>query len=263
MDLRGQATAVLAVVALVFSIIQVPVVGWRSAQTLVGFSIAAMRIAAFVMLERHAHAPLVRMDLFRSPGFVVAAFAAMTILFAIVGIAFVLTLFLTRAQHASVLEIAVRLGFLYLFAAISGPIAGHLQRSMGSSIPLVSGLTLAAIGVAGLSTRGDDSTLWDFAWTMSLTGVGVGAVLSTVSAVAIHAAPPHLAGMAGATNTLFRQIGAALGPAIAGTIVATQIEQGSSIHAAMQASTLVIVATLAGAALLAGVVLFTDGRTRR
>jgi hypothetical protein len=263
MDVRGQITAILAVLALVFSIIQGPVVGWSSPQTLVGFALAAIFIAAFVVFERRTTAPLVRMDLFHSPGFVVAAFAAMAILFAIVGIAFVLSLFLARVQHLSVLEIAARLGFLYLFAAVAGPVAGYLQRRMGSRVPLVGGLVIAAVGVAALSTVGDGASLWDIGWTMSLTGAGVGAVLSTVSAVAIHAAPSHLAGMAGATNTLFRQIGAALGPAIVGTIIATRLGRGAGMHAALQTSTLVIAATLAGAALLSAAVLFAPRRGPR
>ncbi|WP_223628997.1 MFS transporter [Microbacterium sp. EST19A] len=260
MDLRGQLTAIVAVIALVFSIIQGPVVGWGAPQTVIGFVLAAALTVTFVFLERSAKAPLVRMDIFHSAGFVVSALAAMAILFAIVGIAFVLTLFLTRSQHLSVLEIATRLGFLYLFAAITGPVAGHLQRTIGSRVFLVAGLAIAAAGVAVLSGAPEDATLFDLAWPLSVTGVGVGAVFSTVSSVAVHSVPTQLAGMAGATNTLFRQIGAALGPAIAGTVVATQLAHGKHMGPAMQLTMSVIATTLFCSAVIAAIGLFVIRR---
>lgn len=255
-DVWGQVTAVIAVTALVFSIIQGPSAGWASAQSLISFAVAAVFIVAFVLVERSSKAPLVRLDLFHSAAFVVAGVASMVILFAIVGIAFVLTLFLNGTQDVTVLDIATRVGFLYLFAAITGPVVGSLQHKVGTKVLLVLGLLVAAVGVGALAITPDHANLLALAWPLSITGIGVGAVLSTVSSVAIHAAPLPLAGMAGATNTLFRQIGAALGPAIGGTVLTTSLASGNDFTAAMHSSMTVIAVALLCTSLLGALVLF-------
>lgn len=263
-DVPGQITAAAGVGALVFGVIEGPTAGWLSVQTYVTFSVAIIFIAIFIAVERASAAPLVRLELFRSASFDVAAVAALVILFAIVGIAFALTLFLNGAQGLSVLAIASRVGVLYLFAAVTGPLAAQSQRWVPASVPLFAGLTAAGVGVLLLGSIESNASWVDIAWPQAITGAGVGAVLSTVSAVAIHSAPSHQAGMAGATNTLFRQIGAALGPSVIGTVLATRLQAGSTLVDAFQMCTIVMgVALLVTAAATAAVLLPRRGGTDR
>lgn len=259
-DIPGQITAALGVTALVFGIIEGPRAGWVSKQILVTFALAAVLIGAFLLVERSAAAPLVRLDLFKSPGFVVSAIAALVILFVIVGIAFILSLFFSGAQHLSVLEIATRIGVLYLFAAITGPVTAQLQRWIPASVPLVVGLAVAACGVFFLGATESSDGWIDFAWPLGIAGVGVGAVLSTVSSVAIHSAPLKDAGMAGSTNNLFRQIGAALGPSVIGTVLATQLSAGNDLITALHVCMTVMGTTLVVTAVVAGAVLLKRNR---
>ncbi|OLT46156.1 MFS transporter [Cellulosimicrobium sp. CUA-896] len=262
-DLPGQLTSAAAVTALVYTIIQAPTTGWASTPTVVSGGASVLLVAAFVAVEARAVSPIVPLRLFRSPGFVVAALAATSILFAIVGIAFVLTLYLSGHQHLSVLGVADRIGFLYLFAALTGPVVGYAHRYVAMSTVLVTGLAISALGVGLLAAVPAEAGLVALAWRLSLTGIGVGAVLSVVSSVAIHSVQSGDAGMAGATNTLFRQVGAALGPAVAGTIWTTRTTGGGPAVEGLHVSMLAIAWALGVSAVLALLTFATSSRRAR
>jgi hypothetical protein len=73
-------------------------------------------------------------------------------------------------------------------------------------------------------------------------------MLSAVSVAAIHAVPHRLAGMAAAANTMLRQYGAALGPAVLGVIFAERLAAGASMADALHTGMVVNGAVLLVAA---------------
>ncbi|KTR23733.1 hypothetical protein NS330_03115 [Curtobacterium citreum] len=253
-DIPGQVLGALSVLALSFGVIEGGSEGWGSMTTILSLVIAAAALTLFIIVERRSPAPAVQLSMFTKPEFSLAAAAALVVLFSIVGTSFVLSLFFSTVQHLSAFPIAERTLFLSLTAAIAGPIAGRLQRTLPPLALLTAGLIIAAAGVLALLTLHHDSSYTATIWPLALAGIGNGTVLSTGSTVAIHAVPHELAGMAGATNTLFRQIGAALGPSVLGTIVASTLAHGHTLNDAVQLSAIVIGAALVVAAVLTGAI---------
>lgn len=60
------------------------------------------------------------------------------------------------------------------------------------------------------------------AWRLALLGLGMGAVITPMTASAVSSVPYQLAGMAAAGNNAFRQLGGALGPAVLGALLTTR-----------------------------------------
>lgn len=60
----------------------------------------------------------------------------------------------------------------------------------------------------------------------ALIGVGFALAVASFTAVALNTVPPHLAGMASATTNMFRDLGFALGPVIAGAVALSHAGSG-------------------------------------
>lgn len=119
---------------------------------------------------------------------------------------------------------------------------------------------MLAVGLGGASvsmvllTGVDAGTGFvDFAWRLTIFGVAVSIMLSTVSVAAINSVPFNLAGMASATNTALRQYGGALGPAVVGVVFGSQIDSGETPVSALHTSLFFIAAILAVAAVACAV----------
>lgn len=66
LDLGGAVLAVLALFALVFSVIEAPQHGWLAARTAVGLALAAALLVAFTVWELHRKTPLLDPRVFRN-----------------------------------------------------------------------------------------------------------------------------------------------------------------------------------------------------
>ncbi|MEV7194545.1 MFS transporter [Streptomyces sp. NPDC093510] len=221
LDWPGQITAALAMLGLILGAIEGGSRGWTSAWALTSFAVGVLALAAFVVAERRAAAPLMDLRLFTSPGFATAAFASVIALFATVGFTFLISLYLGDVHHYSALEIGVR---LFLFAGVSAVANVPVGRLMSRVPPLTlltAGLALAAAAVFLCTQVGPGTSFLGLAWRLALFGVAVSLMLTSVAVVSVNAAPWNLAGMASATSTALRQFGGALSPAVLGSVYAT------------------------------------------
>ncbi|MFI5910066.1 MFS transporter [Dactylosporangium sp. NPDC051541] len=244
-DVAGQIAAAIGVAALVFAVIEGGIAGRY------GYAVAALAFVALGLIERRAVAPLLPPPLFASRGFAAAALAATVVLFAIGGGLFFLSLALSR-QHVGPLGIALRLGCLFAGNALGSVLAGWLQRRLDGRAVLLAGLVVAGGGAASLLTVGGGGAL-ELAWRLAGLGLGAGLVMATSSAVAVQSVPPQFAGLAGAASNGVRQIGAALGPAVLGTVLAAR--GTATIAAAVHAFAAVLtVALLATAVVASGLI---------
>ncbi|TDD79549.1 MFS transporter [Actinomadura darangshiensis] len=241
LDAAGQTTGAAGIAALTVGVISGGATGWAAPLTLGALALAAAAFAAFVLVERRSASPLLRLELFASGGFTTAGLAAMAVLLAIGGCLFMLSLFFTH-QHVDDLGIAVRLGCLFAGNAVASLAAGPLATRIGARATLVGGLALAAAGAATLLTVTGSTGLGGFGWRLAITGAGAGLVMATATAVAVQSAPGPLAGMAGAANNAMRQLGAALGPAVLGAILAARLRGGGDYTAALHTCAAVLTA---------------------
>lgn len=98
-----------------------------------------------------------------------------------------------------------------------------------------------------LTTIGIDTSFGSLAWRLALLGTGLGIAFPCITATAVGSVPPHQAGMAAAGNNAFRQVGAALGPAILGALLTTEAVGALPAHLADQGLTGATGARITGA----------------
>jgi MFS family permease len=254
LDVGGQFTGALAVLALTFGVIHGGGRGFASTLAVCALALAALLFVAFAQVERRSRSPLLGPELFRSGGFTAAGLAAFAVMFAISGGLFVLSLFFAH-QRVSEIGIALRLGCLFLGNALATQAASPLQARSGPWTVLLAGLALLTLGTLTLLTISDATSLAEFGWRLVLVGAGGGLVLATASAVAVQAVPALLVGMAGAANNAMRQLGSALGPAVLGAVLTARLRAGDTYARAVHLCAGVIVAVFALAAISAGLLL--------
>jgi MFS transporter, DHA2 family, methylenomycin A resistance protein len=118
---------------------------------------AMVAAAALVVVERRHPWPTLPLGLFSRRRFTVANAVAGTMNLGTLGCVYLLTLYLQVVQHRS--PLAAGLAMVPLFAPLSvvAPLSGRLAGRFGPRLPMASGLTIAACGLALLATAGRES----------------------------------------------------------------------------------------------------------
>jgi EmrB/QacA subfamily drug resistance transporter len=233
LDPVGQVLVVVALAALTYAIIQGPVFGWSSPRIAGFLAGAIIALIALVVYESRRDQPLVDPRFFRSAPFSGAVAVGIASFAALGGALFLATLYLQDVQGLSPVQAGLRVLPAAAGMAICSPLAGRLVASSGPRIPLLlagAGLTLGCAAIAR-ATGGPDSGYLAVAY--EVFGIGAGMANPVITTVAVSGMPPSQVGVATGISSACRQVGQALGVAIAGSILT------ASMHAAsMRGATL-------------------------
>ena len=218
-DLPGQILLSIAVCLAVAALIEGPHIGWSSPLALGAYALAAVAATAFVWVEYHQHEPMVDLSLFRSPVFTTAVLGAVAV-FAALNITLLLnTLYLQHSRGWTPLSAGLATLPMAVGASVCAPLAGNMVSRRGARRPLVlAGAFLAAGGLC-LSGLTRDTHVPILLSAYLLIGIGFGFANAPITNTAVSGLPPARAGVAGAITSTARQVGSAIGVAIAGGLV--------------------------------------------
>ncbi|MEO7494964.1 MAG: MFS transporter [Massilia sp.] len=250
-DLPGQVLAVLALGALIGSVIEGPAQGWGSAFVLAGLGCALAAGIGFVLVERRAAGPMLPLELFRNAGFSAAVLFGVLVNFTYYGVIFILSFYLQKVRHYSPVDAG--LAFLPLTGTfiISNIGSGALSARVGLRTPMILGGLIGAAGYALLGAFGVSATASFLAMLpgLALIPAGMGLAVPAMTTSILGSVERRQAGVASAVLNTARQVGGAMGVAVFGALVAA----GSATHviAGIQAAMAISSAMLVAAALLA------------
>ncbi|TDE48603.1 MFS transporter [Nonomuraea mesophila] len=237
-DVPGVLLSVLGTSALVFGLIEGQRYGWftptgdpGSAWPFDGLSpipfalgLAACSLVAFVLVERaraRAGRPVVLdLSLFAIPSFRYGGAAAMIITLGEFGLILVLPLFLQTAIGFSAFTTGLIIASLAAGTFLAGGIVPKLPLAPRLIVRL--GLTLEAaaaiaIGLAVSPSLGP----WTLVPWLVTYGVGVGFASAQLPNVMLAEVPAHQSGVASGLQSTIRQLGAAIGIAVLGSVLVT------------------------------------------
>jgi EmrB/QacA subfamily drug resistance transporter len=219
LDLTGAAVSIVALVALVYGIIQAPEHGWTDPLILGAFAVAAVLAVAFLWWERRRQHPMLRIEFFRNPRFSAASGAIAMAFFALFGSVFLLTQHLQFVLGYTPLQAGVRI--LPIAALIvAAPLAARLTERIGTKIVVVAGLLLVTGALWLLSTVQLGDGYGMVAAALALLGTGMGLTMAPATESIMGSLPLAKAGVGSAMNDTTRQVGGALGVAVLGSILA-------------------------------------------
>jgi EmrB/QacA subfamily drug resistance transporter len=222
LDLPGLVTSGIALLALVYALIEANKYGWTSTRILTLFAVAVVGLVAFALLELRQRLPMLDLTLFRSGTFVGANVVALLVTLAMFGIFFFFPIYmqLIHVPHWSPVRAGAALLPWTVMVVIFAPIAGKLSDRVGSRWLMAAGMTVVAAACVELSTVSLHSSFWRMLPGFLMGGIGMSFVMTPMSAAAMGAAPVAKAGVASGVLNTFRQVGVALGIAVMGAILA-------------------------------------------
>ena len=218
-DLAGAVTVTGGLIALVYGIVRSAESGWGSAEVLGFLGLAAVLLVAFVVIERRAAEPLVRLSIFAVRtvrGANVAMFIVAAGLFAMF---FFNTLYVQRVLGYSALEAG--LAFLPFTAGIiiGAGLSQKLIPMLGArEVPLL-GISLAVLGLLSfLRLTPDGDYVTGILPGVMLASIGMGLTFVPITLIATSGVPHGDAGLASGLFNTSQQIGGALGLAVLSTL---------------------------------------------
>ncbi|NEA98535.1 MFS transporter [Streptomyces sp. SID13726] len=219
LDWPGQICIAVAMLALLYGIIEGPSDGWGSAPVVLSFVAFGVFLAAFVTVENRSAAPMLRLELFRIRAFAASAAMAVIGMFGFLGGAYDLSIRLGVIQHQSPLRAAIPFVIIQGITPFIWPLLARLLHRVGPGPMLVTGfVSLAAAQLWLRAVPVQETGLIPLLGPLVLNGVGFGLVVAALTAAAVNVVPQSLTGMAGATTSLVRDLGQTLGPAVVGAV---------------------------------------------
>lgn len=226
LDLPGQLLLTVVLAVVVGILIEGPRIGWTSPAALAGYAGAAAATAAFVWAESRRPEPLMDLRLFGRPVFSGAVVGAVAVFVALNVTLLLNTLYLQHTRGWSPLAAGAATLPLAVGATVCAPWSGRMVGRTGPRLPLsLAGGFLTAGGLCLVGLTPHTSVLLLLA-ALSLIGIGFGFANAPITNTAVNGLPPARAGVAGAITSTARQLGAALGIALAGGLVATAAPAG-------------------------------------
>ncbi|WP_308403405.1 MFS transporter [Streptomyces sp. BV286] len=219
LDWPGQLTAALAITALVYGVIEGGAGSFSDEKVMTALFTAVVSGVAFVLVERRSDSPMLDLKLFRSAAFSATTLIAMISFLGLIGFFFALSLYFGMVQQLSTLEAGARLVVVSLMAILVGAPVGRLMHRVSARALITGGLLVSAGALLSLTTIDAGTSYVSLVWRLALLGLGMGLVITPMTATAVGSVPHHLAGMAAAGNNAFRQVGGALGPAVLGALL--------------------------------------------
>ena len=220
-DFPGFVTLVPGLTALVLALMEASNWGWGSARTLVLLGLGVVLLAVFVLIELRASAPLVELRLFAVRNFRGDTLVLFMAQFALISLTIFGAIYAQDLLGFSPIEAGLAMLPITLPLLVAAPVAGRIYDRAGPRGLVAGGTLVAAIGF-GLTA----ALLHEFEYGLLvpgyvLIGAGIGMVMSPTNTDAMSSAPVRLRGQASGTIQTVRQVGATMGIAILGTIVAT------------------------------------------
>jgi EmrB/QacA subfamily drug resistance transporter len=218
-DVAGAVTITVALVALVYAVVDAPEVGWTSGQTLGLFALAAVLTAAFVAIESRSAAPLAPLGVFRSRALVGGNLVLFLLGTTAFGVPFILTQYAQEVLGWSPVQFGLASLVIPLTAVIGTSTAQAVATKGGVRRVAVIAMALGGVGslvLTQVSVGG--SYLSDLILAMPFLGVGVGAAFVAGSIASLTGVAETEAGLASGLNNASFQIGSAVGVAILSSV---------------------------------------------
>ncbi len=189
----------------------------------VAYVIAVAAAIVFATSQAHRRSRkqpmLYQLSLYRLPSFRNGNFAAMVVSLGELGTVFVLPLYLGGVLAYSALDIGLLLVFLSLGAFFAGGIAPRMSNNMDVKNVVVVGFALEILGIVPLGLLIDNDTAWFvLAPFLFLYGCGVGLATAQLTSVVLRDVPVASSGQASGLQSTVRQLGAAMGIALLGSV---------------------------------------------
>jgi EmrB/QacA subfamily drug resistance transporter len=221
-DWAGAALLGPAIAAALVALSYGGIWGGASPALLGTVALSAALLGLFLLVERQSPSPLVDFSLFRVRLFAAALGAGLLSYAVLFGSLFLLPFALERVLGYDPGEAGLLLTPVPLALGIVAPVGGLLADRIGSRVPTVVGMLVAAVALGGLALA-PIAPLPLLVALLVLLGAGVGFFTPANNSAIMASAPAHRRGVAAGLLNMTRGLGTSLGVAGTGAVLAVSL----------------------------------------
>ena len=190
---------------------------WVGGAILIGLVI----LAVFVLWERRAADPIVRLDLFRNRTVSISIASMFLAAFGFFGAIVFLPRYLQVVLEQGATQSGLSLLPMIFALIVSATVSGQIASRTGRYKPIIlAAMVILAVGLYLLTGLRADTPLPILWLWMVVVGLGVGPSFAVFTALVQNNVEPRIVGVATASLTFFQQIGGTIGLKIASTVLA-------------------------------------------
>jgi EmrB/QacA subfamily drug resistance transporter len=222
LDWPGAVLIAGAVAVFVYGVLEAPARGWTHPLVYGSMSVGVALAGAFGVVEARRRHPLLDVRLFRRPDFATGS-ATITLFFmAMFGFFFVIMQYIQLVMGYSAIQTAFALSPLMAPMLTLSVLSPWYLPRMGLRLVVFLGLLFISAGFLWMRVLHLDSPYWDMMWPLLVMSTGIGFCTAPSTLAIMTAVPDGKQGVASAVNDTTREVGAALGIALAGSILAAR-----------------------------------------
>src|SRR5262249_16093075 len=219
LDLPGLGLASAGLFGIVWGLVRGNAQGWASAEIVTALTVGAILVAAFVLWEVRAKAPMLPMRFFRNRVFTLANVASLLMFFGMFGSIFLLSQFFQTVQGYSPFGSGLRILPWTVMPMFIAPIAGALSDRVGGHRLMDIGLTLQAAGLGSIAALSSATTpYWQFVVPFLVSRVGLAIFWAPVATAGLASVKPEEEGQASGAQNAIRELGGVFGVAVLASV---------------------------------------------
>jgi EmrB/QacA subfamily drug resistance transporter len=220
-DLPGAALCALGLAGVVYALIEEPHYGWSSPQIIISLAVGLASLGAFLVYERHASEPMLKLDLFTRRNFAVGNLETLSLYGGLAILFFFLTIFLQQVAGYTALQSGLATVPMTLVMFTLSRRFGALADRLGPRFFMGAGPLIAAAGIL-LLVRVDAhvSYLTDLLPALLVFALGLTLTVAPLTATVLADADESDAGIASAVNNAVARVAGLIGVSATGVVVA-------------------------------------------
>lgn len=220
MDLPGAFLSVGAVGGFVLGMLEGPLRGWTDPLPLAALTVAAVCGVLFVVVELRRSEPLLDVRLFRNRGFGAGSLSMTLQFLASFALFFLIVQYMQLVLGYSPLMSGIALAPMVIPVLTMSLIVPWLLPRVGLRWLSVVGLAMTGVGMFAFAQVDADSSYWLTVCCLMIYAFGLGLCTAPATSAIVENTPDDKQGVASAVNDTTREVGAAIGIALAGSVLA-------------------------------------------
>lgn len=219
MDLPGALALFLTLACALLAVNRGQSWGWTSPVILALFAIAAVSLAAFLRIESRTPSPVVALGLFRVRAYSVGVSSLALNFAGQSAVTFLLPFYLQEVRGYSTGQVGLVVATVPCMMLLLSPLSGRISDRYGFTHQATLGIALVSIGLFSLATIDASTPIGLVMARLALVGIGTSVFMPTNSSSIMGSVPPDRLGTASASVATARNIGNAVGLAMASAVL--------------------------------------------
>jgi EmrB/QacA subfamily drug resistance transporter len=218
LDVPGNLLLIASLFALILALIKGPDWGWLSPATIGLLAGSVIGLLLFVIVETNVKAPMLDFSALSAPPYIGANLAGFAGFFVMLSMLVYVAIYMQSILGYDALQAGYRFLPGTLLVAVAAPTAGRLVGRILPRYLMAIGLVLVAAAALVITRITPDTGYGLLVPSMVLIGLGIGTTLPPMSVTALFTVRRGKAGLGSGVLQMNRQLGAAFGVAIVGSL---------------------------------------------